>query len=139
MRSGSADGEAGARDRAHGACQGEQTGETERDGAADERPGFRWDLALLGALLGAATCGVAYWPANSALRESFGVQASPPGGGSYWMCWWLPVVVVIGVVGVLLFPRSSRPFACGLIVGLVAVAAVMCLIGYSVDSMPFSM
>lgn len=80
-----------------------------------------------------------YWPANSALRESFGVQAFPPGGGSYWMCWWLPVVVVIGVVGVLLFPRSSRPFACGLIVGLVAVAAVMCLIGYSIDSMPFSM
>ncbi|MBM4575220.1 hypothetical protein GS415_00020 [Rhodococcus hoagii] len=46
-------------------------------------------------------------------------KRSRRGGGSYWMCWWLPVVVVIGVVGVLLFPRSSRPFACGLIVGLV--------------------
>lgn len=139
MRSASADGGAGARDRAHGACQGDRIGEAEPNGATDEWPGFRWDLALLGALLGAVTCGVGYWPANSALRESFGVPAFPPGGGTYWMCWWLPVVVVTSVVGVLLFPRSSRSFACGLIVGLVAVAAVMCLVGYSVDSMPFSM
>lgn len=111
---------------------GERAWDHEPHGAPGESSRFRWDLAVLGAFLGAATCGVGYWPANAALHDSFDVSAFPPGGGTYWMCWWLPVAVVVGVIGVLLFPRSSRSFAGGFIVGLVTVAAVVCTFGYSV-------
>lgn len=118
---------------------GERTWEPGPDGASSDSASFRWDLALLAALLGAVTCGVAYWPANAALRDAFGVPGFPPDGGTYWMCWWLPVATVVGVVGPLVFPRGSRSFAGGFVVGFVAVAAVMCGVGYSVDNMPYSM
>jgi len=117
----------------------ERPGDQETVGAPVEPSRFRWDLAALGAVLGAVTCGVGYWPANAALRDAFDVPSFPPGGGTYWLCWWLPVAVVVGVVGALLFPRSSRAFAGGFIAGFVAVAAVACAFGYSIDAMPYSM
>lgn len=117
----------------------ERTCEQEADGSPAEPSLFRWDLACLGALLGAVTCGVGYWPAMASLRDVFEVSAFPPGGATYWLCWWLPVAVVVGAVGPLLLPRSSRSFASGLVVGFGAVAGAMCVVGYSVDGMPLYM
>lgn len=117
----------------------ERTRDQEADGVPGVPSRFRWDFACLGALLGAVTCGIGYWPANGALRDAFGVRSFPPGGATYWMCWWLPVAVVVGAVGPLLFSRSSRSFAGGFIVGVVAVSGVMCVVGYSVDGMPLYM
>lgn len=51
----------------------------------------------------------------------------------------LPVAVVVGAVGPLVFPGGSRSLAGGFVVGFVAVAALMCGVGYSVDNMPYSM
>lgn len=117
----------------------ERIRDQEADGAPAEPSLFRWDLACLGALLGAVTCGVGYWPAVAALRDVFEVPAFPPGGATDWLCWWLPVAVVLGAVGPLLLLSGSRSFACGFIVSFAAVAAVMCVVGYSVDSMPLYM
>ncbi|WP_430332867.1 hypothetical protein [Rhodococcus sp. ACT016] len=117
----------------------ERTDDPEPGGAPVRSPAFRWDLALLGSLLGAVVCAVGYWPANADLRDALDVQSFPPRGGTYWLCWLLPLAVVAAVVGVLLVPRSSRPFASGFLAGLLLVGIVMCAFGYSVDSMPFYM
>ncbi|QCQ91002.1 hypothetical protein [Rhodococcus sp. SGAir0479] len=118
---------------------GERTGDRELDRAPGKSSASRWGLAFLGAFLGAVTCGVGYWPATVALRDALDVPHFPPSGGTYWMCWWLPVAVTVGLAAVLLFPRSSRSFAAGFILGLVVVAAAMCAFGYSVDAMPYYM